>query len=109
MRLIDCHATGVDHGSNITQMIILRLMHIAHGGIVANGANGDGRDNHRDRQGQRQAELQGIDQKSRERLQLCLETIHPNPRTFLIDCAPSFLRKPWIKNSIALLSTSWSH
>ena len=33
-------------------------------------------------------------------------TIHPTPRTLRMAMAPSFLRMVWIRNSIALLSTS---
>src|SRR2546421_2982737 len=36
-------------------------------------------------------------------------TIHPTPRTLRIAVAPSFLRMVWIRNSIALLSTSSFH
>src|SRR3546814_7246676 len=39
-------------------------------------------------------------------LYFALETIHPMPLTFLMTSLPSFLRREWIRNSTALLSTS---
>src|SRR3984893_5042745 len=59
------------------------------------------RDDH-ERKSDQKTSAQGVGHEARS-------TIQPTPRTLRIATAPSFLRIVWIRNSIALLSTSSFH
>ena len=97
--LLASDAAALQQAANLDQNGILHLNRLVEGPEIAEYAACAARQ--QDHRGQ-------TDEKAgaQRRCHDGRSTIHPTPRTFRIAVAPSFFLIMWIRNSMALLSTS---
>ena len=98
LRIAGIFGTLLRQQSDVAQGIVLRPLCLEIRGEERRRGGDEARGHYGNADHVGEPLLQGV-------VHLGRATIHPAPRTFLIESAPSFFRMPWIRKSTELLST----